>query len=80
MAFVFNIFNIKVNGVTSNGNLDFGNVVQSGHNAYSKIVGGNIAVGDFSPSSSVMVNGVFDPDFSDQGQLANPANEVFNQV
>ncbi|TVY07032.1 spore germination protein [Paenibacillus cremeus] len=80
MAFIFNIFNIKVNGVTSNANLDFGNVVQSGHNAYSKIVGGNIAVGDFSPSTSLMSNGVQDMDVSDQGQLGNPPTEVFNQA
>ncbi|KIL73314.1 spore germination protein [Bacillus badius] len=79
MPFVINIFNIKTNGVTQNGNIDVGGVVHNSHTANTKFVGGNISLGDFSPSSSCMGNGMIDGDISDQDQIANPSMPVSNQ-
>ncbi|OZI12234.1 hypothetical protein CEW92_07075 [Bacillaceae bacterium SAS-127] len=79
MPFIINIVNMKTNGVTQNGNIDIGGTVHNSHTANSKFVGANISLGDFSPTSSCMGNGVLDTDVSDQDQIANPALPISNQ-
>lgn len=80
MPFQINVFNIKVNGVTQNGNLDIGPTVHNSHTANSKNFGVNFSLGDFSPSSSLLNTAILDPDFSDQDQIANPSAPISNQI
>jgi hypothetical protein len=68
MTHVNNIFNIKVNNVSSNGSINFGNVIHKGHKADSKAVGGQTVIGDASPSYMIDKNAVVDPDITDQPQ------------
>jgi hypothetical protein len=68
MTHINNIFNIKVNNVSSNGSINFGNVIHKGHAANSKSVGGQTVIGDASPSSMIDKNAVADPDLVDQPQ------------
>jgi hypothetical protein len=79
MPFVINIFNMKTNGVTKNGNIDVGGIVHNSHTANTKNIGTNISLGDFSPTSSWMVSGYFDTDVSDQDQIMNPSLPITNQ-
>ncbi|CAG9621749.1 spore germination protein [Sutcliffiella rhizosphaerae] len=80
MPYQINIFNIKVNGISHNGNVDIGPTVHNSHTANSKNYGVNISLGDLSPTSSQMNTGVLDPDVSDQDQIANPAIPVSNMI
>ncbi|MBT2678971.1 spore germination protein [Bacillus sp. ISL-35] len=80
MPYQINIFNIKVNGISSNGNLDIGPTVHNSHTSNNKNFGVNLSLGDFSPSSSFQNTGVFDPDVSDQDQIANPSAPIANQI
>ncbi|MBM7644648.1 hypothetical protein JOD45_000841 [Scopulibacillus daqui] len=80
MPYAINIFNIKTNGVTMNGNIDIGPTVHNSHTANTKSIGANVSLGDFSPSSSFSLNGSYDPDISDQGQVANPSLPQTGQV
>ncbi len=80
MPYQINIFNIKVNGISSNGNLDIGPTVHNSHTSNNKNFGVNLSLGDFSPSSSVQNTGIFDPDVSDQDQIANPSAPIANQI
>lgn len=68
MPHINNIFNFKVNNVSSNGSINFGNTIHKGHKADSKSVGGQTVIGDASPSCMVDKNAVADPDFVDQPQ------------
>jgi hypothetical protein len=63
-----NIFNIKIDNISSNGNLNFGNVIQDGLKSDSKSSGGQTVIGDLSPSGTLNVNIVSDPDAADQPQ------------
>ncbi|TBL74610.1 spore germination protein [Paenibacillus thalictri] len=78
MPYIINVFNVKTNGLTRNANIGFGTNIQNSHTANTKFVGGNAAVGDFSPASALMLNGMVDPDISDQGQTANPSAPFIN--
>lgn len=80
MPYVINVFNMKINGVTQNGNVDTGPTVHNSHTANTKSVGTCLSLGDFSPASSIMVNNYVDPDVSDQDQIANPSAPVSNQI
>ncbi|WP_079506967.1 spore germination protein [Mesobacillus jeotgali] len=80
MPYQINIFNIKVNGITQNGNLDIGPTVHNSHTSNSKNFGVNFSLGDFSPSSSLQNTGILDPDVSDQDQIANPSAPIANQI
>ncbi|RWZ52375.1 spore germination protein [Halobacillus fulvus] len=80
MPYAINIFNMKTNGVTQNGNVDIGPTVHNSHTANSKFYGANFSLGDFSPTGSCMGNGVLDSDVSDQGQIANPSQPFTNQL
>ncbi|WP_202078430.1 spore germination protein [Caldalkalibacillus salinus] len=68
MPHVNNIFNIKVNNVSSNGSINFGNTIHKGHKADSKSVGGQTVIGDASPAANFDKNIVKDPDVLDQPQ------------
>lgn len=65
-----NIFGIRVNNVSSNGSINFGNVIHKGHSANSKSVGGQSVIGDSigSQANSFEKNLVSDPDLIDQPQ------------
>ncbi|RIW35086.1 spore germination protein [Bacillus salacetis] len=80
MPYAINIFNIKVNGTTQNGNIDIGPTVQNSHTANSKFVGANFSFGDLSPAAAFLNSGNFDPDVSDQGQIGNPSMPIANQI
>jgi hypothetical protein len=80
MAVFINIVNMKTNGVSQNGNIDIGNALQNSHTSNNKLVGVNFSVGDLSPSFSNMNSVYFDPDVSDQDQIANPSAPVANQI
>ncbi len=80
MPFQINIFNIKTNGVTQNGNIDIGPTIHNSHTANTKLFGANFSFGDLSPAGSLMNTGVLDPDVSDQDQIANPAIPITNQI
>ncbi|WP_210365282.1 spore germination protein [Bacillus sp. REN3] len=80
MPYQINIFNIKVNGVTQNGNLDIGPTVHNSHTANSKNFGVNLSLGDLSPTASCMNTGIIDTDVSDQDQIANPSAPIANQL
>ena len=53
MPYLINIFNIKTNGITQNGNFDIGATIHNSHTANSKFIGANFSLGDLSPSSSI---------------------------
>ena len=79
MPFAINIFNIKTNTINNNGNFDIGPIIQNSHTATNKLVGSNYTFGDLSLSISAQTNGFFDPDFVDQGQVANPSAPIAGQ-
>ncbi|MFB6466155.1 spore germination protein [Cytobacillus sp. Hz8] len=80
MPYQINIFNIKTNGINSNGNIDIGPTVHNSHTANSKWVGVTMAFGDLSPTGSCSANGVGDLSLSDQDQIANPSGNLNNQI
>jgi hypothetical protein len=80
MPYQINIFNIKVNGATQNGNIDIGPTVHNSHTSNTKLIGANFSQGDFSPTFSQMNSGMFDTDVSDQDQIANPSMPIANQI
>ncbi|WP_082232579.1 spore germination protein [Halobacillus massiliensis] len=80
MPFLINIFNMKTNGVTQNGNIDIGATVHNSHTANSKYFGANFSLGDCAPACSTILNGVLDTDVSDQDQVANPSQPYTIQV
>lgn len=80
MPYQINIFNIKINGANQNGNIDIGPTVHNSHTANSKYIGANFSLGDLSPTFSQMNSGNFDPDVSDQDQIANPSMPIANQL
>lgn len=79
MPYFINIFNIKTNGITQNGNFDIGATIHNSHTANSKYIGANFSFGDLSPSYSLMGNSNIDPDISDQDQIVNPSLPISNQ-
>lgn len=68
MPHINNIFNIKVNNVSSNGSINFGNTIHKGHKSDSKSIGGQTVIGDCSPAVNFDKNVVSDPDLIDQPQ------------
>lgn len=79
MPYFINILTMKTNGITRNGNLDIGAVIQNSHTANTKLYGANFSLGDLSPSTSLMGNSSFDTDISDQDQIATPSLPIANQ-
>ncbi|WP_458414840.1 spore germination protein [Schinkia sp. CFF1] len=80
MPLQINVVNIKINGITQNGNIDVGSTVQNSHTANTKFYGANFSLGDIAPSSSVINSASLDPDVSDQDQIANPSMPIANQI
>lgn len=74
-----NIINFKVNSISNNANIDFGNISQNSHTANSKNIGLNLSFGDCSVNFSIMNNTYIDPDKSDQDQIENPSAPVTKQ-
>jgi hypothetical protein len=68
------IFNLHVNGMTQNANIDIGKSLQNSHTANLKLFGANFSMGDFSPAFSLIMNMIQDSDISDQGQTDNPSS------
>ncbi len=71
LAHINNIFNIRINSVSSNGSVNFGNVILKGNSANAKEVGGQSIIGDTfaSPANHNLVRNVMnDPDVIDQQQ------------
>lgn len=66
---VNNLFNLKINNISSNGTLNMGNAIQKGHSSNAQSVGGQTIIGDLSPSGLLDVNAVADPDGIDQPQI-----------
>nr|WGE04378.1 spore germination protein [Bacillus subtilis]WGE07687.1 spore germination protein [Bacillus subtilis] len=80
MPYQINIANIKINGVTQNGNIDVDPIVHNSHTANSKYFGANFSLGDLSPTSSLLNTGNIDSDVSDQDQIGNPSAPIANQI
>ena len=76
----FSIFVHAIRACSVNAILAVTHTVHNSHTANSKWVGACISMGNFSPSTSWMANGNFDPDFSDQDQIANPSMPISGQV
>ena len=69
MTHVNNIFNIRINNISSNGSVNFGNVIIRGNTANAKAVGGQSVIGDSfgSPANhNFNKNLMNDPDLIDQ--------------
>jgi len=80
MPYAINIFNMKTNSVSTNGNIDIGPAVQNSHTSAIKQAGPHLSFGDFSSSSSFHVNSTIDLNLYDQGQVANPSLPISNQL
>jgi len=71
MSGVINIGNTRINSTSSNGSMNFGEVIHNGHTAHTKSTGINRTYGDISSSSARMKNTHMDSDISDQTAIAN---------
>jgi hypothetical protein len=74
MSNQINIFNLHVNGMTQNANINIGRTLQNSHTANVKLFGANFSMGDFSPARSVIITGIQASGISDQGQTDNPSS------
>lgn len=63
-----NIFNINIDNLSSNGNINFGNAIQEGLSANDKASGGQEIFGDLNQSGNLNFNIIIDPDATDQPQ------------
>lgn len=71
MPHINNIFNIRINNVSSNSSVNFGNVIMKGNSANAKTVGGQSVTGDLiaSPANNNFSKNIMnDPDVIDQPQ------------
>lgn len=78
MSNQINIFNLYVNGMSTNANINIGRTLQNSHTANVKLVGANFSSGDFSPAKALIITVVQDPDIFDQGQIENPSSSQEN--
>ncbi|MBA4495413.1 spore germination protein [Paenactinomyces guangxiensis] len=65
MGTVNNIFNLKINNVSSSGIVNFGSSINIAPESYNKIVGGATPIGDFTRNIDLERNILFDPDVAD---------------
>jgi len=79
MSNQINIFNLHVNGMTQNANIAIGRTLHNSHTANVKLFGANFSMGDFSPTSSLIITVIQDSDISDQGQTENPSSSNNSQ-
>lgn len=70
VSHVNNILGIRINGISTNGSLNFGNVLHKGHQANQKIYAGYLHSGDanLSPLQFNNSNRIIEQDGIDQGQ------------
>ncbi|WP_240688989.1 spore germination protein [Ammoniphilus sp. YIM 78166] len=70
MTHINNIFNVRVNNVSNNASINFGNVIHKGHQANVKANIGQALMGDafYSPANNFNKNIHIDPDLIDQPQ------------
>ncbi|MEH7111419.1 spore germination protein [Neobacillus niacini] len=73
------IFNLHVNGMAQNANINIGSTLQNSHTSNIKLFGANFSMGDFSPASSLIITVTQDSDKSDQGQTENPSSPNSSQ-
>ncbi|MDQ0418927.1 spore germination protein PF [Croceifilum oryzae] len=66
MPTINNIFNIKINSVSSAASVNFGNTINIGAESNSKSLGGSSPVGDFTRNFDCENNVYIDPDIIDQ--------------
>jgi hypothetical protein len=71
MSGVINIGTTRINSTSSNGSMNFGEVIHNGHTAHIKSTGINRTYGDISSSTARMKNTHMDSDISDQTAIAN---------
>lgn len=74
MSNQINIYNLTVNGVTQNANINIGRTLQNSHTSNLKLYGANFSMGDFSPAHSLNITKVQAQETSDQGQMENPSS------
>jgi spore germination protein PF len=67
MGTINNIFNLKINNVSSAASVNFGNTINIGAESISKSVGGSSPIGDFSRNLDLERNVYLDPDVIDNG-------------
>jgi hypothetical protein len=65
MGTINNIFNLKINNVSSAASVNFGNTINIGAESFSKAVGGSSPIGDFSKNLDFERNVYLDPDVID---------------
>ncbi|TCS92844.1 spore germination protein [Hazenella coriacea] len=65
MGTINNIFNLKINSVSSAASVNFGNTVNIGAESVNKSVGGSAPIGDFSRNMDLERNVYIDPDLVD---------------
>jgi hypothetical protein len=68
MGTVNNIFNLKINSVSSAASVNFGNTVNIGAESISKSAGGNAPIGDLTRSIDLERNAYIDPDVVDSSR------------
>ena len=73
------IYNLHVNGIAQNANINLGSTVQNSHTSNIKLFGANFSMGDFSPANSLNITVTQDSDISDQGQTDNPSSPESSQ-
>lgn len=65
MGTINNIFNVKVNSVSSASSVNFGSTINIGAEALTKSLGGSSPIGDFPRNIDLERNVYLDPDFFD---------------
>ncbi|MFB6466156.1 spore germination protein [Cytobacillus sp. Hz8] len=80
MQTIINIFNIKINSISTNGSVTIGESLHNAPTANAKTTGQNASYGDYAPPTAAMENVYIDPDINDQGDIGNPAPVNSNQL
>lgn len=80
MPFAINIINQKINNVTGNASVNYGNTHHNGHVVNLKAQGTSTTIGDFSPMNAPSLNNWLDQKGMDQVQVGNPRGVINPQV
>ena len=70
-SIVINLHYLKINSISGNGSITFGEASYNSPTAYNKSQGMNSSYGDTSPTEAVMENILIDPDVNDQTAIGN---------
>jgi hypothetical protein len=73
MSNQINISNLHVNGMAQNASINIGGVLHNSHTANVKLFGANFSMGDFSPSSSLIITVI------QEGQNKSPSSSDNSQ-